>query len=126
MKNKLLVLYLLAPVLLLFGWFFASESSHEFIRRDCLEGAIAIFISAVILTIGCLLKRVKESAVILQIIAIAYMIYIISMLLYGYAWSSFQWWHLPVAILLFIFIGFPAIVAYVIAGSIKKNNQIVA
>ena len=121
MKKQLVSLYLIVPLILLMGWFSVRDNEEILIRRDALEGSIALGISALLLTIGHITERLVLSAKILKVGAILYIGFILTRLTFDCDWSNFSWWLIPLGLLATVFICFPACVAYLIASAIIKE-----
>ena len=125
MKNTFTIiysLYLMIPAVLLFGWFAARDSSHEFIRQDSIEMAFALGTSAIILTIGHLTNRLIESAIFLRSIAVIYVVYLLARVIYSSLSVDFSWWSIPLSFLALLLMSIPAVLTYLLASDIIKTK----
>ena len=124
MKKEILSLFLFVPIILLFGWFAARDSQYETIRGDCVAGAYAVGISAIILSIGLYLNKIVLAANVLRYGSLVYIVSVLAILCYQYNWSQFKWWTLPLGLFILGILSIPACLVYYIASdTIKSANK---
>lgn len=109
------------PLSLFMGWVSKRDNVDVLIQKDFLEVSIAVAISAVLLTVGFLTKRLVLSAKILKIVAILYVGYIVTRLVFDFDWSNFTWWVIPLGLIITVFFCFPSFLTYSIAHDIIKE-----